>query len=216
MVTRTYVVKMGGEGAALANRDVVSEEINKITFVRPVNVICVDRDVPDSRFMREDLYTKEEVDKEFARGLRHGKKEGWDLARALMLTPEDGGVGIAGITAAFGDDACGYQIMKDLDVSEAEQLYEEWRAHQEKVLEPGDIIVNQNGSKGIVTAADNGYLYILYSDGSCGDYNRTNVKKQIEKDSSIPDGWAKTGEKVDVASLLNKIKLDTPRWNGAM
>ena len=126
MVTKTYVVKMGGEGAALANRDVVSEEINKITFVRPVNVICVDRDVPDSRFMRDDLYTKEELDKTFARGIMHGKKEGWDLARALMLTPEDGGVGIAGIIAAFGDDACGYRIMKDLGVFEAEQLYKEY------------------------------------------------------------------------------------------
>lgn len=208
MVTRTYVVKMGGEGAALATRDVVSEEINKITFVRPVNVICVDRDVPDSRFMSEDLYTKEEVDKAFARGLRHGKKEGWDLARALILTPEDGGVGVAGIIAAFGDDACGYRIMKDLGVFEAEQLYKDWRTAAEKPFEAGDIIVNYAGSKAIVTAVEEKCLHIVRSDGTCNVY--------LTKERGRLKEWARTGEKADVASLLNKVKLDTPRWNGAM
>jgi hypothetical protein len=215
MVTKTYVIKADPTTGYSASTDCCTARLSEVAFFNPVKVICVDRDVPDSRFMREDLYSKEEVDKAFERGLRAGKKEGWGLARKLMLTPEDGGIGIAGIIAAFGDDACGYDIMKDLDVYVAENRYNKWRAHQEKVLEPGDIIVNNNGAKCIVTAAGSGYLYILYSDGSCGDYNKTNVKKQIEKDISLPDGWAKTGEKVDIEALLGKIKRDNPRWNGA-
>lgn len=215
-MVKTYVIKADEGTGYSASTNGIAIRLGEVTFFNPKQVICIDRDVPDSRFMREDLYTKEEVDKAFERGLRRGKKEGWGLARSLMLTPEDGGIGIAGITAAFGDDASGYKIMKDLGVFGAEQMYKDWRAHQEKELEPGDIIVNQRGSKGIVTAAGNGSVYILYSDGSCGDYNRLNVKAQLEKDSSLPNGWAKTGEKVDVYSLLSKIMRDTPRWNGAV
>lgn len=194
MVTRTYVVKMAGEGEAISSRDFVSEEINKVTFVRPANVLCIDRDVPDSRFMREDLYDKEELDKTFARGLRHGKKEGWNLARKLILTPEDGGIGHAGITAAFGEAASGYMVMRDVGVFGAEQMYNEWRTAPLKV---GDIVVlkDANPVRGVVTSVekDSEFCYgILFEDGMHGSFCSNDLEK--------------TGEHVDLTDIFKKLK----------
>lgn len=194
MITKTYVVKMAAEGDAIQHRDFVSAEIEKITFVRPVNVLCIDRDVPDSRFMREDLYSQEELDKAYARGLRQGKKEGWSLARTLVLTPEDGGIGHAEITAAFGEAASGYMIMRDLGVFGAEQMYKEWRTAP---LEVGDIVIlkDANPVRGVVTSVekDSEFCYgILFEDGMHGSF--------------CLDDLEKTGEHVDLTDIFKKLK----------
>ena len=109
MITKTYVVKMSAEGGIDVSRDLVSEEINKVTFVRPAKTICIDRDIPDFRLTQEDLYNQEELDEAFVKGTN----EAWKLARKIMTRRECGGYTIDELRKAFDVT----EVVPDRDVA---------------------------------------------------------------------------------------------------
>lgn len=198
MITKTYVVKMAAEGDAIQHRDFVSAEIEKITFVRPVNVLCIDRDVPDSRFMREDLYSQEELDKAFARGKKEGCEEAWALARKIAGSPANGNYDWPVLRDIFGGDWTMMKIFDDSYETVKKKIFD-----YENTPKVGDIVTFKDPDSGsdraVVTfvAKDidnpNDRCYgLLYDDGTHAVFAREDL--------------VKTNDHVDLSDIFKKLK----------
>lgn len=139
---------------------------------------------------RSEWYAEEELipaDKTYSQGLA----DAWELAKKLVLSKEKGGYSATEVGEIFGMSV--FQILERLSVEEAIAKIEAYK--REKEIKVGSIVkVTDEGGEGIVTAiCTTRIAYVLWKDGSCGDYELS----ELEATGRTAEG---------LADLLRQIK----------
>ena len=63
-------------------------------------------------------------------------------------------------------------------------------------MKVGNIVINRFGERGIITKVNDGYVYVLWKDGSCNEYDKDHAKQQLYL----------TNRSVDILDVLVRIK----------
>lgn len=124
-----------------------------------------------------------------------GQKEAWELARKIMLDPDEGGYSTDDLRAIFKKSTMGYsmcaQIINENTYDEAIQKVQAWE-EEKKAIHVGDIVLDTNGNKSVVTRVGGSTCTTLHADGFIGLYTQAEL--------------IKTGKTVDISAMLDQIK----------
>ena len=119
-----------------------------------------------------------------------GLNEAWETARKIICNTDYGGFSPSQLEEIFGcpdfDD-----VFHDYTQQEAAAKITEWESRQK--IHVGDILVDRIDGQGkaVVTYMDEGKIYVVWDDGSCGECKG--------------DEFTKTGRTIDIAGLLAQI-----------
>ena len=144
----------------------------------------------------------EDAQKEIDEAYQRGLDDAWEAAKKIFGYEKDGGIPIDEIGKVFGyaEDAefCTADIIRHNTVSEAInkiKAYEEKQKADDKI-EVGDEVKRKTALKnergGIVTKEWKDIYYIMWSDGSSGQWDKDRV--------------VKTGRHFDIASILEDLQ----------
>lgn len=115
-----------------------------------------------------------------------GLNDAWQLAKKIHHAPCDGGYSADEVRKIFG---CCNGIMHKFTAEEALAKISEYE--REKEIKVGDV-VSSGFSKGVVARVEGENLFVVWSDGSCGE-------------DGDPKTLLKTGKHIDIESLLRQI-----------
>lgn len=118
------------------------------------------------------------------------ESEGWNFARYIIASENNGGISSEDFYEIFGIVGCS-DIIEKMSYQEAKAKIEAWKAAKEiKVGDEVDIC----GDRGIVTSfgTDGDTIHVLYYDGIVNSYRR-------DRDMT------KTGRHIDIGGLLKQI-----------
>lgn len=135
----------------------------------------------------------EDINQEIAYNL--GLNTAWNLMKKLCLSEKDGGLDKDTYVNCFGTGVSVSYILMKYDCKEVLNILKEY----EERLKVGDI-VEINGEKAVVVAKNDGNIYVIYTDGTCGNYQEDN--QDIKK----------TDDKLRIAKLLSTY-LDMEKDN---
>ena len=116
-----------------------------------------------------------------------GLSDAWDLVKKLCLQESEGGLDADVYIKCFGSGTSLGNILKTYSCQDVLDIVEQ----NKKELKIGDI-VEINGQNAIISAMADGNVYVIYTDGTCKDY-------QIDNQSIV-----KTGENIRISKILSK------------
>jgi hypothetical protein len=126
-------------------------------------------------------------------GLKDGQNEAWELARKIVSSPNNGGYTCPELKDIFGTGLAG-NCFRDNTYQEAADKERKWK--ETANIRVGDVLVSTGNLKALVTYIGDNYMCLLFSDGSCG---------QIVKDD-IKEFYKKTGQQFDVTTVIDLLK----------
>jgi hypothetical protein len=138
---------------------------------------------------RRTLYTESDMKAE----RQAGQNEAWDLARKIVSSPNNGGYTCPELKDIFGTGLVG-NCFRDNTYQEAADKERKWK--ETANIRVGDVLVSTGNLKALVTYIGDDYMCLLFSDGSCG---------QIVKDD-IKEFYKKTGQQFDVTTVIDLLK----------
>lgn len=118
------------------------------------------------------------------------ESEGWNFARYIIASENNGGISSEDFYEIFGIVGCS-DIIEKMSYQEAKAKIEAWKAAKE--IKVGDEVKDCNGKIGVVISkgtSDN----VLFSDGSTWNYTERTLEK--------------TGRHIDIIGLLKQIGWD--------
>ena len=126
-------------------------------------------------------------------GRAEGQNEAWDLARKIVSSPNNGGYTCPELKDIFGSNLVGH-CFRDNTYQEAVDKIKKWEETANICV--GDVLVSTGNLKALVTYIGDDYMCLLFSDGSCG---------QVPKDD-IKEFYKKTGQQFDVTTVVDLLK----------
>ena len=141
--------------------------------------------------VRNDII--DQVDEAYQKGL----DDAWEVARKIVLSPDEGGTSLPDLLAIFGNGSM-QRVFRNYSASEA---IEKLKAYEEKQkandeIKVGDEVkrklASENDSRGIVTKEWGDIYYIMWPDGSSGKWYK--------------DSIVKTGRHFDIKGFLEDVK----------
>ena len=133
------------------------------------------RDIEDCRSTLERYYEK-------------GLNDAWELARKVSLDNYEGAYSVKELKNIFGFNSL-QDVFRHYSIQEALAKLEAYEKEQN--IKVGDIVYNDDTmEEGVVTHIDNGEIFMLYDDGSCGN---------------TYGNLTKTGKHIDIQSILQQI-----------
>ena len=140
----------------------------EITKVYDSGVVIKAGGLGEAFFANENI----DVNKTYSQGLA----DAWELARKLYNTV------IQEVDEIFGVNGGFYEVMRDFTAEEALAKISEYESAKE--IKVGDVVrASKEGFNGVVTLVKNGRVYVMYDDGSCGEWSvdvLTKTGKHIE------------------------------------
>lgn len=191
MVRKTYIVTVDEKSSFTGVMPMPaygSSRYDKVTITRPVSVAALDGN--------PKLYTSEVLDKERQAGEQAGQNEAWDLARKILKLPGLGGYTDQELCEIFNFGAV--PVISDLirryTYQEVADKVKKWE--ETANIRVGDVLVSPTNFKALVTCIGDDYMCLLFSDGSCG---------QIVKDD-IKEFYKKTDQRFDLTAVVDLLK----------
>lgn len=122
-------------------------------------------------------------------------EEAWDIARKLVVLPEEGGYSGEEMNEIFGYRFA-HEIYENNTLTEAKEKIDAWKKSKEEII-IGDVYEHKDYDyrKCIVTSIFGDEIFYINFDGSCMSYNR----------SKFNNLYFKTGKHIDVESFLKQI-----------
>ena len=149
------------------------------------DITCVHEGTDKPYFVEPDIYSKDWVSEEKIipadKTYTDGLNDAWELAKKILNMKMD--VAVEAFDCTRISD-----VMEKFTPEEALAKIEAYE--KEKEIKVGDVVLD-DGDKGIVTRSGNNYVYILWFDGSCGNYEPSKLKK--------------TDLHIDIEGLLRQI-----------
>lgn len=114
-----------------------------------------------------------------------GAEEAWELSRKIVLSENNGGISTEIISKIFGTI-----IFPDILNNPFEEVNAKYEEYMEKnSLKVGDVVTLNDGVRAIVLReADEEECYIIFPDGTCGEYKVGNLER--------------TGEHIDLSDIF--------------
>lgn len=117
-------------------------------------------------------------------------EEAWELARKICFFMRN--VKYGELSDIFGIKlSCNAEILMALSPQEAKAKIDEWESKQ---IQVGDVVFGAFVQGAIVLKIREETMYLLFSDGSCGEHRKADYKK--------------TGKHIDIQSVLDQIGGD--------
>lgn len=132
---------------------------------------------------------------EYNRGLN----DAWELAKKIVLTEGDGGIGETKLKELFDYSSikrASYWIFKEYAPQEALaklEAYEKSKKEVEEKFKVGDIVTFEDGTKGMVMDIDAVDNFAIFTDNGC-------IEAWIGQERVT-----KTGKHIDISALLEEI-----------
>ena len=119
-----------------------------------------------------------------------GLNEAWELARKIICSTDRGGLRVSELEEIFSCTDFD-RVMANYTPQEAAAKIAEWEKKQE--IHVGDVLLDRIAGdiEVIVSRVQNNSIFVIWSDGSCGELKA--------------DNFAKTGRHIDIAGLLAQI-----------
>lgn len=136
------------------------------------------------------LYTEANVKTIAEENLKRGHEEAWELMKKIMNAPIHGGYTSEEFGNIFG---CRYvvDVLRKYTYDEAIQKVQAW-AEEQKAIHVGDVVLDVNGNKSVVTRIGDPICTVMCADGSIGFYTQSEL--------------IKTGKTVVISAILDQIK----------
>lgn len=136
------------------------------------------------------LYTETSVKIVADENLKRGHEEAWELAKKIANPPLAGGFTVEELDGIFGTQYVS-PILRNHTYDEAIQKVQTWE-EEKKAIHAGDIVLDANGNKSVVTRIGDPICTVMCADGSIGFYTQSEL--------------IKTGKTVDISAILSQIK----------
>lgn len=120
-----------------------------------------------------------------------GQNEAWELARKICAYALHGGYSVKEIIEIFGTIEDMDAIFSKHSYKQAIQKIKAWE-EKKKAIHAGDIVLDANGNKSVVTRIGDPICTVMCADGSIGFYTQSEL--------------IKTGKTVDISAMLDQIK----------
>lgn len=129
-------------------------------------------------------------------GKEEGQNEAWELAQKILELPSKGGYTPEELVEIFGTDAAPYvhDLIRRYTFHEVVAKIQKWEETANICV--GDVLVLPANVKALVTYIGDDDMCLLFSDGSCG---------QIDKDD-IKEFYKKTGQRFDLTTIGDLLK----------
>lgn len=122
-----------------------------------------------------------------------GQNEAWELARKIVSSPNNGGYTCPELKDIFGSALVG-SCFRDNTYQEAADKERKWK--ETANIRVGDVLVSTGNLKALVTYIGDDYMCLLFSDGSCGQVPKYDIK----------EFYKKTGQQFDVTTVVDLLK----------
>jgi hypothetical protein len=183
MEKKTFIITTGQNSEYVACQSPIFHKFDDIQVKSPESVAILDGHVK--------LYDEEALDK-----ARHaGVDAAWNLARKIICSPANGGYSVSELHDIFGS-CLASDCIRNYSCREVAEKINEWEEKKANTIHVGDVLLSPANTKALVTCIIPGYIYLVYSDGSC---NRVPLE-------NINELYKKTGQSFDPSALLDKLK----------
>lgn len=135
------------------------------------------------------LYTESDLKAE----RQAGQNEAWELARKIVSSPENGGYSCLVLKDIFGSGSVS-NCFRSNTYQEAIDTIKKWE--ETANISVGDVLVSTGNLKALVTYIGDDYMCLLYSDGSCGQVLKEDIK----------EFYKKTDQRFDVTTISDLLK----------
>lgn len=172
-----------------------TEEGHTLYRVKGFNSLVFDDNGLDKlKKCEQPTISEDTLEMERMKALNDGRNEVWELVRRLYNTSLNEIKHIFGANDFKWDEREIIEvIIKQNTPQEALAKLEAYEKEQNEI-KVGDIVYNDNTmEEGVVTHIDNGEVFMLYDDGSCGN---------------TYGNLTKTGKHIDIQSVLKQIGSD--------
>ena len=140
-----------------------------------------------------ELLAKFLTDRDVEKVKTEGQNEAWDLARKIVSSPNNGGYTCPELKDIFGSGLVG-NCFRDNTYQEAIDKVKKWEETANICV--GDVLVSTGNLKALVTYIGPDYMCLLFSDGSCGQVPKNDIK----------EFYKKTGQQFDVTTVVDLLK----------
>ena len=183
MEKKTLIVTVDEKSSYVGVMPALGSRYDTITITKPVSVTPLDG--------YPTLYKPEALEE----ARQDGQNEAWELARKIITAPIKGGYTHADLKDIFGLDYVS-GCFEANSYREAVDKVQQWEEKKANTIHVGDVLLSPANTKALVTCIMPGYIYLVYSDGSC---NRVPLE-------NINELYKKTGQSFDPSALLDKLK----------